>query len=157
MSQSSLESPPSASDALPEVSPRPAASIVRAVAELQSRLAPFAAERDRSGGIPREEVDVIRQSELHGLAVPVEHGGLGGSISTILWAVRKIGEVDGGVSRLFGYHLLIGLWIRLLGGTPKQQAFYYGQVIRERAWLGNASLEGGTSVDTGHRHPAHEG
>lgn len=148
MSRSLLEDSPAAAAArdLPEVTPRPSASIVRAVAELQSRLGPIAAERDRVGGIPREEVDTIRQSELHGLAIPIEHGGLGASVSTILWAIRKIGEVDGGVSRLYGYHLLIALWIRLLGATRAQQEFYYGQVIRDRSWLGNASLEGGASV-----------
>lgn len=128
------------------LTPTPSASIVSTVSELREQLAPIALERDIQGGIPGEEVELIRRSGLLGLAVPAEHGGLGESLATILWTVRKIAEIDGGLSRLFGYHLVIGSWLGLLSRSAEQRAFYYGKIIREQAWLGNATLEGGSSV-----------
>jgi alkylation response protein AidB-like acyl-CoA dehydrogenase len=153
MSQRILEKPAApAATLLPEVAPVPSAVVAQLLVDVREPLTAIAIERDRHGGVPREEVGILRGSPLLGLAVPAEYGGLGAPVSTILWAIRQVGAIDGGLSRLFGYHLLIALWIRLLGTSAEQQTFYYGQVIKDRAWLGNASLEGGrTVVDIGTR------
>ncbi len=128
-----------------EIVPTPGEPIVSEVLALQEKLAAIAPERDRNGGVPREEVELIRNSSLFTLAVPKEYGGLGGSISTILWVVRKIAAIDGGLGRLFGYHLIFSSWIGLLG-NEEQRTRYFRKIVQERAWAGNASTEGGKST-----------
>jgi alkylation response protein AidB-like acyl-CoA dehydrogenase len=128
-----------------EIVPAPSESIAREVLALQEKLAVIAPERDRNGGVPREEAELIRKSSLFTLAVPKEYGGLGGSISTVLWVVRKIAAIDGGLGRLFGYHLIFSSWIGLLG-NEEQRTRYFQKIVQEGAWVGNASTEGGKSV-----------
>ena len=53
---------------------------------------------------PFAEIDVLRQSGLLKLLVPVEDGGLGGRWTDALEVTRTIASGDGSIGQLIGYH-----------------------------------------------------
>ncbi|MBB6219432.1 acyl-CoA dehydrogenase family protein [Rhizobium leguminosarum] len=73
-------------------------------AELREIFARDAAERDRLGGRPREQVRLLKESGLVNLLIPKEFGGEGQPYSTALRIVREFAKVDGSLGHLYGYH-----------------------------------------------------
>ena len=51
--------------------------------KLAEQFAETAAERDKTGGNPKYERDLIRQSGLLGLSIPAQYGGQGADWKTI--------------------------------------------------------------------------
>jgi alkylation response protein AidB-like acyl-CoA dehydrogenase len=104
---------------------------------LAEQFAATAAERDRAAGTPRHERDLIRQSGLLRLMVPVEHGGLGGTWPTLMRAVRELARADGSLAHLFGYHHLELVTPHLIG-TLEQRERFYALTARHNWFWGNA-------------------
>ena len=94
---------------------------VRELAE--ARIAPRAAEIDRSGEFPWDVVELFRQQDVFAIAFSPEHGGLSGSALTLAMAVEEIAKVCAtsalilAVQALGGYPLLIG------GSDAQQREF----------------------------------
>ena len=74
---------------LQAVSPDVSDPVARAhaLAELFDLSAP---DRDRAGGTPKVERDLLRESGLLRLSIPVAYGGLGGDWTTVMKTVRKM-------------------------------------------------------------------
>src|SRR5688500_15975324 len=89
-----------------QVAPAPAVDAVAQATALAAEIASNAAERDRTGGSPRHERQLIRQSGLLQLMIPTALGGSGGDWPTLSRSVREIARVDGSLAHLFGYHHL---------------------------------------------------
>lgn len=115
-----------------------AASDARAVArDLAADFARSAVERDRSGGTPKRERDLIRASGLLGLSVPGEIGGAGASWAEVLEVVREFARVDGSLAHVFAFHHLMLATVRLFG-TPEQWRPLLSETVRQRWFWGNA-------------------
>ena len=100
-------------------------------------LAATAVERDRVGGTPKVERDLLRDSGLLMLSVPGELGGWGASWSQTLEVVRGIARVDSSVSHLFAFHHLL-LATTQLFGQPEQWRPWIEQTRTQRWFWGNA-------------------
>lgn len=103
--------------------PRPtdAAGWLLRAEDVAAQLRRGAVERDRAGGHPREEVDLLKASGLVTLLGPVQHGGAGQTWETALRVVRTVARGDGSVGQLLGYHYLWA-WAARLVGTEQQIA-----------------------------------
>ena len=54
------------------------------------RIAPRAAEIDRSGEFPDDIRQLLAQQDVLALPFPVEHGGIGGDLLTVCLAIEQI-------------------------------------------------------------------
>ncbi|MBE9043202.1 acyl-CoA dehydrogenase family protein [Pleurocapsales cyanobacterium LEGE 10410] len=80
----------------------------RAVAaKVAQVLVDSAAERDRLGGLPEEEIQLLKESGLLLLAVPQEYGGVGASWSEIYQVVQTLSAADGSTGQLYTNHVVL--------------------------------------------------
>lgn len=104
---------------------------------LCEQLAATAIERDRAGGLPKRERDLIRDSGLLKLTVPEQLGGDGKPISALLNAVRTIARVDPALAHVFAFHHLMLYSVRLYGSVDQWSAVYR-EAADGRTFWGNA-------------------
>lgn len=98
-----------------------------------------AAERDREGYLPIDEINAYSQSGLWGLTVPKEYGGLGASYSTVAWVSSIIAAADSSIAQIAHNHLTLVAHIAL-DGTEAQKQELFGLVLN--GWrFGNAFSE----------------
>ncbi|RST16356.1 acyl-CoA dehydrogenase [Streptomyces sp. WAC05374] len=62
------------------------------------------ARTDRDAAFPVEALDELRHTGLLGLLVPVEHGGLGGTVRDLVAAAQTLGRADMSVGMIFAMH-----------------------------------------------------
>jgi alkylation response protein AidB-like acyl-CoA dehydrogenase len=98
--------------------------LVAAVRTLaRERIAPRAAEVDRTAEFPWDAVELLRENEVFALAFPEEHGGTGTGFLTHLRAVEELSWADATVGLVLAVQGLGGLPV-LLAGTEEQRARY---------------------------------
>ena len=79
---------------LQRVNPSRLDTILAGLDDLLAELRTTAVERDRVGGHPAAEKELLRQCGLLLLSVPEEFGGVGADWPTVLHIVRRIATVD---------------------------------------------------------------
>jgi alkylation response protein AidB-like acyl-CoA dehydrogenase len=100
-----------------------------AVRELaRARIAPRAAEIDRSAVFPRDVVELFARHDVFALIYPTEYGGLGGTLLTNCLMIEE-------VSRVCASSGLI-LAVQALGSLPLQLA---GTEEQKRRWMPDLS------------------
>ena len=87
----------------------------------QDRLAPTAAERDRSGAFPKAELAEMGELGLMGMLVPEEHGGAATDHVAYALAIEEIAAGDGAVSTIMSVHNSVGCMPILKFGTDAQK------------------------------------
>src|SRR6478672_5529953 len=111
---------------------------VKEDAEEAARAAPFFAklraflERvdsdmiDRTGEIPEEYVQELREMGAFGIKIPVEYGGLGLSYASYTRAIAMVTSKDGSLTALLSAHQSIGLPqpLKLFGSEEQKQRFF---------------------------------
>lgn len=108
------------------------------VERLARRLAASAVERDRAGGSPQAERELLRDSGLLTLAVPQQYGGQGVAWPEIYRITRYLAAVDSSLAHLFAFqHLQVATL--LLFGNPDQQRHWLTRTVQERWFWGNAT------------------
>lgn len=118
-------------------SPSSARDVPSVARNLAEQFASTAVERDRRGGTPKHERDLLRQSGLLGLSVPTELGGWGAPWSEVMGVVRTFARVDGSIAHVFGFQHLMLATARLFGQREQWQPLLAGTV--KNAWFwGNA-------------------
>ena len=115
----------------------PAADPLAIAARLAERLAATAVERDRAGGHPAHERELIRESGLLTLSIPAEFGGQGADWATVMTVVRVLAKADSALAHLFGFHHLQLAGIQLYG-TALQQRSLLTASVRQNLFWGNA-------------------
>ncbi|EPF69951.1 acyl-CoA dehydrogenase family protein [Acinetobacter rudis] len=104
---------------------------------LSQQFALTAIERDRAGGTPKYERDLIRQSGLLSLSIPAELGGFSGRWQDVLDVVRIFAQADSSLAHVFAFHHLHLATIRLFG-SPTQWHNWF-KLTAEKSWFwGNA-------------------
>jgi butyryl-CoA dehydrogenase len=96
----------------------------------QERLAPGAAERDRTGRFPAEELREMGELGLLGMVVPEEWGGSGTDAVSYALALEEIAAGDGAVSTIMSVHNSVGCAPVLKFGTQEQQELYLRRLAR---------------------------
>lgn len=107
--------------------------------QLAKQLITGAAERDREGYLPIEEINAYSQSGLWGLNVPKEYGGLGASYATIAKISSIIGAADSSVAQIVQNHLALVAHISV-DGTDEQKQQLFDLVLKGYRF-GNAFSE----------------
>ncbi|TAJ99332.1 MAG: acyl-CoA dehydrogenase [Chloroflexota bacterium] len=86
-----------------------------------ARIAPRAADIDRSGEFPEDIRQLLAAQDVLGLPFPEEHGGVGGDLLTVCLAIEQIARACTTSSLILAVQDLGSLPLRL-GGTPEQLA-----------------------------------
>jgi alkylation response protein AidB-like acyl-CoA dehydrogenase len=107
------------------------------VETLALQLQATAIERDRAGGHAAHERELIRQSGLLTLTIPIEHGGQGADWPTLFTSLRRLAEADSALAHLFGFHHLQLAGVRLYG-TADQQSRLLRDTVSQGWFWGNA-------------------
>lgn len=74
---------------------------VRHVAAVAAEHAP---RHDNDADFPVEALTALRETGLLGLTVPIDHGGLGGTVSDLLDVCVELGRADMSVAMILGMH-----------------------------------------------------
>jgi alkylation response protein AidB-like acyl-CoA dehydrogenase len=111
--------------------------ILRTADALARQLAATAVERDRAGGHPAAERELIRASGLLALTIPTEFGGAGADWPTFYATLRRLAQADSALAHLYGFHHL-QMATLLLYGTRAQQHGQFEDTLAQRLFWGNA-------------------
>lgn len=132
--------------ALPPGVPLPAEAIMAAMTDhdpvtvarrLAGQLAATARDRDRQGGTPRVERNLIRDSGLLTIGIPTALGGGGASWPTIFRVIQTIAAADASLGQVYGFqHVLLATC--QLFGTPAQSRRLLGGTAAHRWFWGNS-------------------
>ncbi|MDE1146511.1 MAG: acyl-CoA dehydrogenase family protein [Azospirillaceae bacterium] len=87
----------------------------------RERLAPGAAERDRTSAFPAAELREMGDLGLLGMLVPEDWGGAGTDIISYVLAVEEIAAGDGAISTIMSVHNSVGCVPILKFGTDAQK------------------------------------
>src|SRR5690242_17668959 len=100
---------------------------------------------DRTGEIPEEYVQELRDMGAFGIKIPTEYGGLGLSYSSYVKAMAMVTSKDGSLTALLSAHQSIGLPQPLkLFGSEEQKAKFFPRLAK-----GAISAFALTEVDAG--------
>ncbi len=89
----------------------------------RERIAPRAAEVDRTSEFPWDAVELLREADVFALAFPEEYGGTGTGTLTHLRAVEELSWADATVGLVLAVQGLGGLPV-LLAGSEAQRVAY---------------------------------
>ena len=103
---------------------------VRVLAD--ERVAPRAAEIDRTGEFPQDLKELLASHDILALPFPVEHGGLGGDLLNVCLAIEQLSRACATTGLILAVQELGSLPI-LLAGTPDQQARWFPGLAIGRA------------------------
>jgi alkylation response protein AidB-like acyl-CoA dehydrogenase len=110
---------------------------LRTAASLAELFEQSALARDREGGTPKAERDLLRESGLLSLSIPQAHGGVGADWATTMASVRIIARADSSVAHVYAFHHLMLATIRLFGSSAQWEDSYRRTAERALFW-GNA-------------------
>jgi alkylation response protein AidB-like acyl-CoA dehydrogenase len=119
--------------------------LVRTLA--RERVAPRAAEIDKSAEFPWDMVELLREQELFGLPFDEEHGGTGTGALMVLVAIEELSKVCATTGLLLAVQELGSLGIKL-AGTDEQKARWLPR-LASGEWLPAYALtEAGSGSDS---------
>jgi alkylation response protein AidB-like acyl-CoA dehydrogenase len=91
------------------------------------RIAPRAAEIDRTGEFPEDIRQLLAEQDVLALPYPAEHGGLGADLLTQCVAIEQIARACVTSSLILSVHALASLPL-LLAGTDEQKARFFPEL-----------------------------
>jgi SfnB family sulfur acquisition oxidoreductase len=106
-------------------------------------IVPGAADRDRAGVAPREELHQLDRSGLLAITVPAIHGGSGLGPITLAEVIRIVAAADPAIAQAPQGHFLFIDALRMFG-TVLQQRRLFAEVLGGGR-IGNALAERGTA------------
>ena len=86
-------------------------------------VAPTAADRDRSGAWPRDEIRAVAEVGFMGMRAPQEHGGAGLSFTEYCLAIEEFAAADGGFATLMHVHNSTAHVLRSHGSEEQKQKY----------------------------------
>ncbi|WP_335954252.1 acyl-CoA dehydrogenase family protein [Acinetobacter guillouiae] len=104
--------------------------------QLAEQFAQTASERDKAGGNPKLERDLIRQSGLLGLSIPQQYGGQGANWKTIFQTIQSIAQVDSSLAHVYGFHHLLIVTVQLFA-QPEQYSSWFEHTAHNNLFWGN--------------------
>ena len=111
------------------------------------RIAPRAAEIDRTSEFPEDIRQLLAQQDVLGLPFPVEHGGVGGDLLTVCIAIEEIAKACATSSLILIVQVLGSLPLHL-AGMPEQKARFFPDLASGKmlAAFGLTEPEAGSDV-----------
>ena len=109
-------------------------ALIEAIRELaQERVAPRAAEIDRTGEFPWDMKELLAQQDILAMPFPVEYGGIGASELSIVMAIEELSRCCATTGLLLAVQQL-GSTPILLAGTDEQKRKYFPK-LASGEWL----------------------
>jgi alkylation response protein AidB-like acyl-CoA dehydrogenase len=113
----------------------------------RERIAPRAAEIDKSAEFPWDVVELYRENDLFGILYDEEHGGIGASALMALVAVEEVSKVCATSGLIIAVQELGSLGIKLAGTEEQKQRFL--PKLASGEWLAAYALtEPGSGSDS---------
>jgi alkylation response protein AidB-like acyl-CoA dehydrogenase len=110
------------------------------------RVAPRAAEIDRTGEFPWDLKELLAEHEIFGLPFPEAHGGVGADLLTICLAVEQLSRACATTGLMLAVQELGALPL-LLAGDEAQQARWFPDLAAGRALIAFALTEAEAGSD----------
>lgn len=101
----------------------------------QTQLKPTAAERDRTGQFPAEELKQLGELGALGMTIPPEWGGAGLDYVSLVLAIEEIAAGDGAISTIVSVQNSLPCGITYKYGTEQQKQKYLAKLATGE-WLG---------------------
>jgi len=105
-----------------------------------ARIAPRAAEIDRTGEFPEDIRQLLAAQDVLALPFPVDHGGVGGDLLTVCLAIEQIARACATSSLILMVQELGSLPL-LIAGSPDQQARWFPDLAAGRTLAAFALTE----------------
>ena len=119
--------------------------LVRALA--RERIAPRAAEIDKSAEFPWDVVDVFREHDVFGILFDAEYGGIGASALLTLVAIEEVSKVCATSGLIIAVQELGSLGLKLAGSEEQNRRFL--PKLASGEWLAAYALtEPGSGSDS---------
>ncbi len=113
----------------------------------RERIAPRAAEIDKSAEFPWDVVELFREHEIFGILYDEEYGGLGASALLALVAIEEVSKVCATSGLIIAVQELGSLGLKLAGSEEQKQRFL--PKLASGEWLGAYALtEPGSGSDS---------
>ncbi len=93
----------------------PLRDALRTATSLGKLFEQSAVARDRRGGTPQTERDLLRESGLLSLTIPRAQGGTGANWATMMQTVRIVACTDSSLAHVYAFHHLMLATVRLFG------------------------------------------
>jgi alkylation response protein AidB-like acyl-CoA dehydrogenase len=113
-----------------------------------TKILPLRAELDETGEFPWEVVKVLASSDVYGVYIPEEYGGLGGGILEMVIATEELSRVCGGIALAFAASALGAMPI-LLFGSEEQKKKYLPPIASGEKLAAFALTEANAGSDAG--------
>jgi len=120
--------------------------LARQIAE--EKIVPVRAELDETGEFPWEIIKVLAQSDMLGLFIPEEYGGLGKGCLELCLAVEELSRACVGVSTSYAANAL-GTFPLLLFGTDDQKKKYLPEIAAGKKLVAFGLTEANAGSDAG--------
>lgn len=119
--------------------------LTRRIAE--QKILPNRAEYDETGEFPWEIVKILGQSDLMGVYIPEEYGGMGGGVMEMVIVTEELSRICGGIALAFAATGL-GAFPILLYGTEEQKQKYLPDIAsgKKLAAFGLTEAESGSDA-----------
>jgi alkylation response protein AidB-like acyl-CoA dehydrogenase len=93
----------------------------------EDKIKPVRAELDETGEFPWEIVKILAESDLFGVSLPEEYGGMGGGVIETVIAVEELSKACGGIALAMAATGL-GTYPILISGNDEQKAKYLPRI-----------------------------
>lgn len=113
------------------------AEAVAKAQQLADQFSTTAALRDKQGGTPKVERDLIRDSGLLSLSIPKAYAGQGADWQTIFKTVQLIARADSSLAHVYAFHHLLIATVQLFA-QPAQYAPWLQQTAQAQLFWGNS-------------------
>jgi alkylation response protein AidB-like acyl-CoA dehydrogenase len=100
--------------------------------EVGATIAVGALERDRTSERPFDALDVLRESGLSNLLIPIELGGHGAHWETAFLVTRILARADASIAQILGYHYVNLACVVFYGPDPVKQAEWLRRTAEHR-------------------------
>src|SRR5512135_3747314 len=120
--------------------------LARQIAE--EKIVPVRAELDETGTFPHDIMKTLAQSDLFGLFIPEEYGGLGKGCLELAIAVEELSRACLGVSTSFAANAL-GTYPLLLFGSDEQKKKYLPDIAIGKKLVAFGLTEANAGSDAG--------
>jgi len=120
--------------------------LARKIAE--ERILPERARLDEEEEYPKEVMKTLSDSDMLGIYIPEEYGGMGGGCMELSIAIEELSKVCGGVAICYAANVL-GAYPILLYGTKEQKKKYLPQLATGKMFAAFGLTEPNAGSDAG--------
>ncbi|MDZ4121666.1 MAG: acyl-CoA dehydrogenase family protein [Candidatus Cloacimonadaceae bacterium] len=120
--------------------------IARRIAE--EKMRPVSEKYDEEGIFPWDIVEIMAQSDLFGVMIPEEYGGISGKVMDLAIVTEELCTVDAGISLAYGATGL-GMYPILIGGSEEQKHKYLEPIATGSKLAAFALTEANAGSDAG--------